>query len=66
MMLAQALFAQGSFNEAAAATELGMALLPPEQWGVVVKNYRELYPDNATYTAQLRAAETGARQQKAE
>jgi hypothetical protein len=57
MMLAQALFAQGSYNEAAAATELGMVLLPQEQWGVVVKNYKELYPNNAVYTEQLRAAE---------
>jgi hypothetical protein len=57
MMLAQALFAQGSYNESAAATELGMVLLPPEQWGVVVKNYKELYPSNATFTQQLRAAE---------
>ena len=58
MMLAQALFAQRSYKQAAAATELGMLLLPPEHWGVVVKNYKELYPSNATYTAQLRAAET--------
>jgi tetratricopeptide (TPR) repeat protein len=57
MMLAQALFAQGSYNEAAAATELGMVLLPQDQWGIVVKNYKELYPNNATYTQQLRAAE---------
>ena len=34
-----------------------MMLLPQDQWGVVVKNYKELYTSNATYTAQLRALE---------
>ena len=57
MLLAQALFAQGSFNEAAGAVEMGMMLLPQEEWGVVVKNYKELYTSNAVYTAQLRALE---------
>ena len=57
MMLGQALFAQGSWNEAAAATEMGMLLLPQDQWGVVVKNYKELYSGNAPYTAESRAAE---------
>jgi Flp pilus assembly protein TadD len=60
MLLAQALFAQGSFNEAAGAVEMGMMLLPQEEWGVVVKNYKELYTNNAVYTAQLRALEKGS------
>ena len=57
MLLAQALFAQGSFNEAAGAVEMGMVLLPQDQWGVVIKNYKELYPHHAPYTEQLRALE---------
>ena len=57
MLLAQSLFAQGAYNQAAAATELGMSLLPPDQWGVVVKNYKELYPSNGVYTQQLRTLE---------
>ena len=36
---------------------MGMMLLPQDQWGVVIKNYKELYTSNATYTAQLRALE---------
>jgi tetratricopeptide (TPR) repeat protein len=57
MMLAQALFAEGNFNEAAGATQMGMMLLPQDQWGVVVKNYKELYPSNAAYTEHLRGLE---------
>jgi hypothetical protein len=63
MMLGQALFAVGSYNEAAGVTQMGMLLLPPDQWGVVVKNYRELYPNIQNYTDQLRALER-ARKEK--
>ena len=58
MLLAQSLFAEGSYNQAAAATELGMTMLPPEQWGVVVRNYKELYASNGAYTQQLRSLES--------
>src|SRR5207253_2018170 len=43
MMLAQALFAAGQYEEAAGATQQAMQMLPQDQWGVVVKNYTELY-----------------------
>jgi len=59
MMLAQALFATGNFNEAAGATEAAMQHLPKEQWGVVVGNYKELYGNPQDYTDQLRALEKG-------
>jgi tetratricopeptide (TPR) repeat protein len=57
MMIAQALFATGEFSDAAGATQVGMRLLPKDQWGVVVKNYRELYGKSQDYTSQLRALE---------
>lgn len=57
MMLSQALFASGQFDEAAGATQQAMRLLPEDQWGVVVKNFRELYGKGADYTTQLRALE---------
>ena len=57
MMLAQGLFASGNFNEAAGAVQQAMMLLPEDQWGVVVSNYRELYGKVGDYTTQLRALE---------
>jgi len=57
MMLAQAMFASGSYAEAAGATQMAMSLLPQEQWGVVVRNYTDLYPNVQSYTDQLRALE---------
>ncbi len=57
MMMAQALFATGKFDEAAGAVQQGMAMLPPDQWGVVVGNYAELYSNIGDYTTQLRALE---------
>jgi tetratricopeptide (TPR) repeat protein len=58
MMLGQALFATGQFNEAAGATQAAMHVLPKEHWGVVVTNFRELYGNVPDYTTQLRALET--------
>src|SRR5262249_22147206 len=57
MMLAQALFGVGQYDEAAGATQQGMFLLPQEQWGVVVSNYTELYEDTQDYVDQLKALE---------
>jgi tetratricopeptide (TPR) repeat protein len=57
MMLGQALFAAGQYDEAAGATQAAMQLLPEDQWGVVVKNFRELYGRQGDYTTQLRALE---------
>ena len=63
LMFAQALFATGKFDEAAGAVQQGMLMLPAEQWGVVVKNYTELYPKVGEYTKQLRALETAVKSQ---
>ena len=57
MMLAQAFFATGQYDQAAGATQAAMQLLPEAQWNVVVKNFRELYGRPADYTTQLRALE---------
>jgi predicted Zn-dependent protease len=57
MMLGQALFATGQFDEAAGATQAAMRVLPKDQWGVVIANFRELYGNVPDYTTQLRALE---------
>ena len=59
MMLGQALFATGNFDEAAGATQSAMQMLPKDQWGVVASNYKELYGSVQDYTDQLRALEKG-------
>ncbi len=57
MLLSQALFANGQFDDAAGSTQIAMGLLPQDQWGVVVKNYRDLYPSGQAFTDQLRSLE---------
>jgi tetratricopeptide (TPR) repeat protein len=57
MLLAQAYFAKGHYDEAAGAVQHGMQMLPQDKWGLVVEHYRELYRSNQTYTDQLRALE---------
>ncbi|HVC92302.1 MAG TPA: tetratricopeptide repeat protein [Pirellulales bacterium] len=57
MLLGQAYFAKGSYDVAAGAVQHGMQMIPQDQWGVVVQNYRELYSHNQAYTDQLRALE---------
>jgi tetratricopeptide repeat protein len=61
MLLGQALFATGRFEEAAGATQLAMHMLPQDQWGSVITHYRELYPPNQDYNQQLRALETAVK-----
>jgi tetratricopeptide (TPR) repeat protein len=63
MMYAQGLFARGQYDEAAGATQQAMRLLPEEQWGVVVKNYTELYSNTQDYVDQLRVLEAKVREQ---
>ena len=61
LMLGQALFATGNFEEAAGATHAALSQLPKDQWGVVVSNTRELYGSLQDYTTQLRALEQAAK-----
>ena len=57
LLLGQALFATGKFDEAAGATQAAMRQLPKEKWGVVVGHYNEVYGNTKDYTSQLRALE---------
>jgi hypothetical protein len=63
LLLGQAFFAKGDYDQAAGAVEQGMQVLPQDKWGTVIEHYPELYPDNAAYTSQLRALEA-ARKEK--
>lgn len=62
LLLAQGLFATGNFDEAAGAVQHAMQLVPEDQWGVVVSNYKELYGKVGDYTSQLRALEKQIKQ----
>src|SRR5579863_10051715 len=62
MMLAQGFFATGQFDEAAGSAQRAMRLLPKEKWGVVVKNYKELYTNVQDFTDQLRALEKAVKE----
>ncbi|MGD9720660.1 MAG: tetratricopeptide repeat protein [Pirellulales bacterium] len=57
MLLAQAMFAMGKYEEAAGATQAAMQMLPEDKWGVVVSNYAQLYGNTQEYTDQLKALE---------
>jgi len=57
LLLGQSLFQLGQFDEAAGATQHGLAMLPPEQWGGVVKNYTQLYGNIQQYTDRLKDLE---------
>lgn len=61
MMLSQALFANGKYDESAGAAQNAMQQLPKDQWGVVVTNYQDLYNGNQAFTDQLRALEKAAK-----
>lgn len=62
MMLAQALFAAGEYDEAAGATQQAMLLMPEEQWGMVVSRHADLYADPRDYLDQLRELEKAVRE----
>lgn len=53
LLLSQAHLAVGEYRDAAGAARLGMSLLPAEDWGYVVENFRHYYHD-ADYVAQIR------------
>jgi tetratricopeptide (TPR) repeat protein len=58
LLLAQGLFASGQYQPAAGAVQLGMQMLPQDQWGNVVKHYTDLYPNIQDFTDQLRKLES--------
>ncbi len=55
LLLGQAMFALGQYDEAAGATATAMQSLPQDKWGAVVENYQQLYGNPADYVNQLRA-----------
>jgi tetratricopeptide (TPR) repeat protein len=57
LLMGQALFALGQYDAAANTVQMGLQMLPEEEWNGVVKNYAQLYPDIQEYTNQIRAAE---------
>lgn len=61
LLLGQALFATGQFDEAAGATQGALEILPQDRWGAVIQRYRQLYGKPQDYTAQLRALERALR-----
>lgn len=58
MLLGQAYFAAGNYRESAVMTQTAMHDLPPDLWGVVVSNRRELYSKSSTYVFQLQQLES--------
>lgn len=56
LLLSQIHLAVSEYGDAAGAARLGMSLLPKEDWGYVVKNFRSYYHD-ADYVAQIRRLE---------
>jgi len=62
LMIGQALFAQGKYEEAAGAVQAALQNMPPEQWNVVVANAGELYGLPAVYADQVKTLEAAAAQ----
>ncbi len=60
LMLSQAQFATGNFDEAAGAAQHALQNLPKENRSAVVANFRELYGNAEDYTDQLRALEAAS------
>jgi hypothetical protein len=57
LLMAQALFAVGQYNDAAGAVQMGMQMVPENEWGTVGKNYTQIYPNIQNYTDQLKTLE---------
>jgi len=63
LMLSQALFAVGEFNQSAGAVQVALPMLPEEDWGAVVAERGELYGNGKDYSEQLKALEQAAQAQ---
>jgi tetratricopeptide (TPR) repeat protein len=57
LLLAQAQFQQGQWEEAAGAVQQAARMIPQEHWGTIVENYKQLYGNHADYTSQLKKLE---------
>jgi tetratricopeptide (TPR) repeat protein len=57
LLMAQTLFAQGRYADAAGATQMAMQLLPDGEWGNVIKKRNDIYGNPEEYMTQLKALE---------
>ncbi len=57
LLLAQALFALGKYDDAAKAIQAAMQMLPENEWDKVVTNYVRVYANIQNYKDQLKALE---------
>ena len=57
LMFSQALLATGEYAQSAGAVQQGVQLLPSDQWGVVIENFRELYGKAGDYSEQIKSLE---------
>jgi len=57
LLMAQAMFQTGNFNEAAGAVQHGLTMLPSDQWGIVLENYTKLYGQTQPFVDSLRDLE---------
>jgi len=57
LMLSQALFATGKFDEAAGALQQALLVVPEESWGIVPENFADLYGKSADYSVHLKVLE---------
>ncbi len=57
LLMAQSLFAQGQYADAAGATQMAMQILPEGEWGSVIEKRDELYGNPDEYAAQLKSLE---------
>lgn len=60
LLLGQAFFASGKYDEAAGATQQALQLIPKDKWNVVIANRRDLYGNEQPYRDQLKALEAAA------
>jgi len=57
LLMAQAMFQTGNYNESAGAIQQGLTMLPSDQWGVVLANYTKLYGHTQPFVDSLRDLE---------
>lgn len=62
LLLAQAQFAVGKHLDAAETLHHALPLIPEQEWGILVKNYRDYYGKIGDYTEQLRALEAAVKE----
>jgi len=62
LLMGQALFAVGRYDEAAGVVQHALSMLSESQWGEVISSYRQFYGNPSDYSSQLKALEAASRQ----